>query len=106
MNNQMPAPKPIQESENKVELQAPVHEQKPVIETPDTVNSSVAKVSVPSKGIKVVATRKGFYNQTRMKEGEEFTIKSEEEFGEWFKCVDPKFEEKRQAFYKSKKVKK
>ena len=62
------------------------------------------KVSAPKGGIPVVATRKGFYNQTRLKEGAEFKIKDESEFGDWFKCVDSQFEKMRLDFIKNKKA--
>lgn len=57
-------------------------------------------------GIKVEATRKGFYNQMRYKEGDQFVIRSEEEFGEWMKCLDPSMEKKRAEFFKQKKARK
>lgn len=69
-------------------------------------NTTVNLPVVPKSGIEVVATRKGFYNQTRIKEGVEFKIKSEEDFGDWFKCKDPVFEKRRANFIKEKKAKK
>jgi hypothetical protein len=67
-----------------------------------------SQVKIPvsvKKGIEVVATRKGFYNQMRCKEGDKFFVKSEIELGEWMKCVDPMFEKKRIEILKAKKAK-
>lgn len=79
---------------------------RPSLANPDSDNASQRTIIVPKKGIEVVAVRKGFYNLNRIKEGTKFFIKSEEQFGEWFKCVDPFFEKKRQEFVKAKKAKK
>lgn len=81
-------------------------------DVPEIVNltnksANVSEVrSTPKKGIRVVATEKGFYNQLRREPGQEFNIKSEEDFGEWFYCIDPVAEAKRVEYVKSKKVKK
>ena len=75
--------------------------------TPESSNSS--SISIPkfsSKGIEVVATRKGFYNQRRISEGEKFIVKKKENLGEWMKCVDPALERERFNFFKNKKAKK
>ena len=90
------------------ELDAPVHnDEKPEFITPETTNKSEIKLpQAPTKKvIEVVATRKGFYNQNRIKEGEKFNLRSEAEFGEWFKCINPVLEKKRQEFLKNKKAK-
>lgn len=63
-----------------------------------------AEVRPRSRGIKVVAVEKGFYNQMRLNDGDEFTIRSEEDFGSWFRCIDMVLEEKRKAAMKNKKV--
>lgn len=68
-------------------------------------NANLAEVRPAARGIQVVATEKGFYNQLRLAEGNEFTIRSEEDFGSWFKCIDPVFEKKRIAAMNNKKVK-
>ena len=82
-------------------------EVKPAIENFDeNLQTQVAIRSAPKKGIEVVATRNGFYNQSRYREGDSFLIKSEQEFGEWMKCVDPEMEKKRIEFYKNRKAKK
>lgn len=72
----------------------------------DDIQTQVSVRSAPNKGIEVVATRFGFYNQDRKREGDIFFIKSEDEFGEWMKCVDSEMEKKRIEFYKNKKAKK
>lgn len=56
------------------------------------------KLQTPKKGIEVVATRKGFYNQNRLRDGDKFYIKSPEDFGDWFRCTDPLFEKERVKF--------
>lgn len=94
-------------------LNTPSHvEEDEVSKVTPQINASISapsnEVKVPLKskgGIKVVATRKGFYNQMRYKEGESFTIRSEEEFGEWMKCVEPIFEKKRLEHFKLKRLK-
>lgn len=89
------------------DLQAPSHEVEapaPVIKDAGEMDSDVAMPLVPKSGIKVVATRKGFYNQLRVKEGDEFIIKDFSKIGEWMKCVDPALERKRVEFYKNKKA--
>lgn len=67
---------------------------KPEIVKPSESSNHV-KLQVPKRGIEVVALRKGFYNQNRLKEGDVFHIKSTEDFGDWFKCTDPLFEKER-----------
>jgi hypothetical protein len=99
-------------AESSVELNPPSHAEqdefkKPVMLSPEQNLQTQTKVpAAPRNGIEVVATRKGFYNQRRIKEGDEFKIRSEEEFGEWFKCKDAQFEKKRLEFVKNKKAKK
>lgn len=44
----------------------------------------VAKVAGP---ISVVATRPGFYKQSRIKEGDVFTIDNEKQLGTWMKKI-------------------
>lgn len=65
----------------------------------------IVTASNPKKGIKVVATRKGFYNQMRYSEGDEFIIKSKEDFGDWMKCVDKELEKERVKHYEQKRLK-
>lgn len=90
------------------ELDAPSHELEtpvPEIEKPGEADSDVNIPIVPKSGIKVVATRKGFYNQSRIKEGHEFVIKDFSKIGDWMKCLDPVLERKRLSYYKKKKAK-
>jgi hypothetical protein len=98
-------------SDLSADLGAPSHLaddfQKPSIVSPDDSNFSEKKIPLaPKKGIEVVATMKGFYNQMRYREGDKFLIRSTEEFGEWFKCVDPALEKQRVLFIKEKKARK
>lgn len=110
----MPTPSEdsVEKSTESLTLDAPSHEdafQGPVIDTPENNLNNKSEVSiplVPKKGIEVVALRKGFYNQMRWNEGDKFLIRSEKEFGEWFKCTDSYYEKKRLEFYKEKKAKK
>lgn len=90
-------------------LEAPNHEvnSKPSLLKPsDDNDSSVDLPKSHSKGIEVVALRKGFYNQNRIKENEKFTVKSFEELGEWMKCLDPDIEKEKNKFFKEKKASK
>ncbi len=67
---------------------------------------NLTKVEGPKRGIEVVANDKGFYNQIRRKVGDKFIIRSEQDFGDWFRCVDPNLEKKRVEFIKAKKARK
>lgn len=90
-------------------LSVPSHDYfaKPEIRSADLDDRThISMPLVPKKGIEVVATRKGFYNQCRHKEGDEFLVKSFEELGEWMKCKDVQIERKRLAILKDKKAKK
>lgn len=79
----------------------------PEINNPSTdVSNDISIPMIPKTGIKVVATRKGFFGQLRLAEGNEFTVYSSKQFGDWFKCVDPVFEKQRKQFIKDKKAKK
>lgn len=78
---------------------------KPVVVTPSEPSNHV-KLQVPKKGIEVVATRKGFYNQNRLRDGDSFHIKSTQDFGDWFRCVDPMFEKERVKFLQEARKKK
>jgi hypothetical protein len=89
------------------EAETPV--ESPVAFHDPTKLSNTTKIqSTPRRGIKVVAVEKGFYNQSRIEPGlgekSEFTIRSEEDFGEWFRCIDPVLEAKREEAMKLKKV--
>jgi len=61
---------------------------------------------IPKLGIAVTATRRGFFAQQRIKEGEEFIVKAFESLGDWMKCKDSELEKKRIQFLKDKKAKK
>lgn len=88
-------------------LDAPLHDDKPLMQSYEDGNASIMKApSTPKKGIEVVALRKGFYNQFRINEGEKFLIRSEKDFGDWFRCTEPSFEKKRIEFINAKKAKK
>jgi hypothetical protein len=113
----LPGAKPESNSnptEETVGLEVPSHivevtpdEGRPSIVTPDNTNHSAVIVpKVPKTGIEVVAIGKGFYNQRRITEGTPFKIKSEAEFGSWFKCVDPDLEKKRVELLAAKKARK
>jgi hypothetical protein len=81
--------------------------QKPILDTVENKNASNVVVPlVPKNGIEVEATRIGFYNQMRIREGDKFLVRKFEDLGEWMKCVDPALEKKRLEFFKLKKAKK
>lgn len=85
---------------------APVVEKPVQIITPESqVSNNVDIPLIPKAGIKVVAMRKGFFAQQRVKEGEEFIVRKLENLGEWMKCLDPVIEKKRVQFFKDKKAK-
>ncbi len=83
-------------------LEAPVH--KPTLISAENKSVSTVKASAPKKGLEVVALRKGFYNQHRLREGDSFTIKSFEDLGDWMKCVDPDLQKKHLENLKYKKA--
>jgi len=92
---------PAHDEQNASVLQKPAT---PDLHSPEI--SSIIKLSELSKnGIQVVATRKGFYNQNRIREGEVFRIQSFEDIGEWMKCTDPDLEKERVKFFKEKRRK-
>ena len=108
MENKMPT-MPSKEDEvtlpgeEEIKVEAEV---KPEYITPEKNNDSVVNIpKFPKNGIKVVATRKGFYNQKRISEGEEFVIKCKEHLGEWMQCTDKALERERVKFFKEKKAK-
>lgn len=115
MSNQMPQMPTMGESvlpsepeKNEEEVTLPgeqENEDRPSYITPESENSSVVKVAVPKKGIEVTATRKGFYNQQRLKQGDKFVVKKFENLGEWMVCDDDILEKKRVEFFKNKKAK-
>lgn len=91
-------------------LGVPSHEEefkKPEFETQTkTIANSLSISEAPKGGIEVVALRKGFYNQYRIREGERFKIRSLKEYGRWMQCVESKFEKQAQEFLKAKKARK
>ena len=92
---------------NSLPGEIPIVNDKPEYITPDTNNNSVVNVpKFPTKGIEVVAMRKGFYNQKRISEGEKFICKKKEDLGTWMKCLDFDLERERLKFFKDKKAKK
>lgn len=84
-------------------LEVPDH--KPEINTSGS-NSNIEAIVISKNEIKVVALRKGFYNQHRLKDGEEFTVKKFDELGEWMKCLDPDLQKKHLENIKVKKARK
>lgn len=107
MKNKMPQMPSVKEEHEVEELETPVHKQKVKLNSHENEVSSEVKIPiVPKNGIDVVATRKGFYNQLRLNEGDAFKINSIDELGEWMKCVDPVMEKQRKEIYNNKKAKK
>jgi hypothetical protein len=89
-------------------LTPPSHEDdRPKLTSPsDTLTTEITAPTAPSKGIEVVATGFGFYNQSRKREGDKFFVKGFEELGSWMICIDPVLEKQRQEFLNKKKAKK
>lgn len=82
---------------------ASVETPKAVVEVAEENDSSVKLPLAPSSGIKVIALRKGFFNQHRFKEGDSFTVKDFSQLGNWMECVDPVLEKKRKEISKANK---
>lgn len=55
------------------------------------------------KGIEVIALHKGFYQNRRKAEGDEFVIESFEHLGSWMKCKDKEMQAKHEAAMLAKK---
>ena len=89
--------------EEASDLALPEHV-KPILESVENKSESLVSASPLKKGIEVVALRKGFYNQHRLKENETFTVKSFEDLGEWMKCLDPDLQKKHFENLKNKKA--
>ena len=104
-SNSVDSSSPVAASKGAATLEAPMHDEKPKLETFESRVSNSLKMGKPHPGIKVMATRKGFYNQRRIVEGTKFSVKSFEELGEWMKCEDASIEEKRVKVLKEKKMK-
>ena len=93
--------------ENASEEKEDVKEEKPIYNNPDKDVDNEVDVPITSKkNIEVIATRKGFYKQQRIKEGQTFFVTKFEELGLWMKCRDKSIEKKRLEFFKNKKAKK
>lgn len=90
-------------AEDSVSSDAGSAKENPAIIDPSK-SGNLAEVRTVRRGIEVVALEKGFYNQNRIAEGNRFTIKSEEDFGTWFRCIDPVMEGKRLEAIKNKRV--
>ena len=101
----------VNSSDSDVGLDIPSHDEDPIAHLTPQINTALQapsnELKMPQaraqRGIPVVATRKGFYNQMRFKEGDEFLIRSEQDFGEWMMCVDPALEKKRKAYFEQKR---
>lgn len=105
----MPMPQPaapapvedeVKDASPEVEEEAPVVEESVQSTPPD---DSVKVVKAPKKGIKVKATRMGFYLNVRRKTGEIFEVQSMDKLGTWMQCLDPAQEKERQAMLREKK---
>ena len=106
--SQMPGMPGITSTGNYEGLNPPEHnveEKPPILDNVDNkVNNKVDIPLVPEKkGIEVVATRAGFYNQHRKEKDDKFIVSKFKKLGEWMKCVDPVIEKKRVEFFIKKK---
>lgn len=97
----MPSP---QASKKPVVKEAGGELSAPEFKESDEVKGSTPEVKKPS-GIEVVAIRKGFFKNSRKKEGDKFLIPNEDALGEWMKCTDPKADLAHQKRIKEKKKK-
>ena len=95
----------VEKSAETAEVEIEEFETPKIADAVQISNHATKAVAPLRRGIKVVAADKGFYNQMRLEPGNEFTIRSEEDFGEWFRCVDMVMEQKRIDFLKAKKKK-
>lgn len=113
---QAPAVKVETEESAPVMPTAPVHEApavkveteafaKPELDSMEKKISNAISFPVPVGGIKVIATRKGFYNQQRIAKGMPFTVKCEGHLGSWMYCEDANFEKLRVKMLEEKKEK-
>ena len=97
---------PVEKSAGEPELKVPEFEETVVeIIDPSESDSDMEVPLVPAGGIEVVALRKGFFGQQRVREGDKFRVKKLESLGTWMSCVDPVMEKKRQELLNSKKAK-
>lgn len=109
--NEMPKAAGMPSMEPAAILNAPSHEEEykvvlPEFDTPETISQTEVNIpKSPRGGIEVVATRKGFFGQQRLKEGDKFKIKDFSQIGEWMKCLDPTLENERLKLLKDKKAK-
>lgn len=92
-------------SKGGVSLEAPAHEELavPKMATVESTISNSLIIDIPKGGIKVVATRKGFYNQNRIVIGQKFTVPSFDQVGTWMVCEDKLHEAKRLKLIEDKK---
>lgn len=81
-NRSMPAPSPVKAAEGV----------------------KVEEAAAP-RGVRVIASRDGWYKCQRIKEGVEFVIDSIEQSGQWMRCLDSELEKKRVEMLKQKKLK-
>jgi hypothetical protein len=79
---------PEQGAEVAAEVQVPVVPQPPVSLSPPVQKEvELPKAKAKSGPIQVVATRKGFFNNHRLNEGDKFVIDSEDQLGSWMKKI-------------------
>ena len=93
----MPVDAPI------VEDEAPVVEEK-VNSKPVEPDSTVAVKPIPKVGIKFVALRNGFWQNSRKSQGDEFYVPEMKKVGEWMQCVDPGLEKQHQLMIRERKL--
>lgn len=69
-----------------------------------TISNKLENVKTPRTGIEVVALRKGFYNQNRIRVGDKFKVGKMTQLGEWMRCTDPEIEKQRVEILKKKRM--
>lgn len=100
MNNNLGGEETLLPPESDI-LEAPKYKS---LEKDNDSNVSIPKP--PKDGIEVVATRKGFYNQTRLNEGQKFKVRKKEDLATWMECVEPALERERIKLLNEKRAKK
>lgn len=104
----MPSINPPKHEEEEVkgtEVEKNEELEKPKLRTLEqTISNTFEVPEVPKRGIEVVASMKGFYNNRRIREGQKFFVKNFEDLGAWMICEDKALERKRLEFLKQKKA--
>lgn len=91
-NKEMPLPPTAPEQSGEEMEGHEGSEMPPPPEAPEAPPVAPKKVYSGPKDIQVVAIAKGFYDQHRKNEGDEFVVPTMKQLGSWMKCKDPKIQ--------------